>query len=69
MKDAHAHIRVRIADLQAEIRRIQNTTMAGVFANPEDRNYWVERLKKLNGELAALEKMARPRRINTKAQP
>lgn len=49
--------------LRTEIRRISNVTLAGKFANPEDRAYWVERLRKLNGELSALETQAKPKRL------
>lgn len=53
---------LRIKDLQFEIRRISNVTLAGKFTKPEDREFWVNRVRKLNGELSALEDQARPRR-------
>ena len=44
--------------LRGEIKRISNTTLRVDFVKPDDRQYWVDRLKKLNGELNALEQMA-----------
>ena len=45
----------RMAWLRDEIKRISNTTLRGNFSKPEDREFWVDRLKKLNSELSALE--------------
>ena len=42
--------------LREEIKRISTTTLRGNFANPEDREYWVKRLSRLNGELIAFER-------------
>lgn len=56
------HMQARAADLRAEVSRIMSKTLHGSFANPEDRAYWEQRLKKLNGELSALEEQLRPNR-------
>jgi hypothetical protein len=50
----------RIHALRLEISRISTVTLRGDFINAEDRLYWVERLKTLNGQLSALEQMSRP---------
>lgn len=41
--------------LRSEIKRITNTTLRGEFKIKSDRQYWVDRLRKLNSELDALE--------------
>jgi len=41
--------------LRAEVKRISNTTLRGNFANPEDREYWVKRLKELTSRLSEYE--------------
>ena len=43
--------------LRGEIKRITNTTLRGEFKIKSDRQYWVDRLRKLNSELNALEQM------------
>lgn len=43
--------------LRSEIKRISETTLRGNFSKTDDREYWVKRLDKLNGELVALESM------------
>lgn len=43
--------------LQQEIKRITTVTLRGNFERPEDREFWVSRAKKLNGELAAIEEI------------
>lgn len=45
----------RIHYLRQEVARITNETLRGDFRNPSDRDYWVSRARKLNGELSALE--------------
>jgi len=50
-------IAIRIIELRAETKRIANVTLRGNFANPDDRTYWEKKLKKLTGELSALEQM------------
>lgn len=40
-----------------EIKRITETTLRGNFTNSDDREYWVKRLKQLNGELIHLEQL------------
>lgn len=52
-------IYIRCADLRTEIRRISNVTLRQDFRKPEDRKYWEDRLRKLNGELLSLESMER----------
>lgn len=52
----------RCIQLRAEISRISNTTLRGDFKLPEDRQYWVDRSKRLNIELSAIEEMLRPKR-------
>lgn len=49
--------------LREETKRISNVTLAGNFTNPEDRAYWVGRLKKLTSELSALESQTTPTRL------
>ena len=56
-------IAARIHWLREEVKRITNVTLAQQFANDEDRAYWVNRVKKLTGELSALEEAVRPGRI------
>lgn len=41
----------QIYRLREEIKRITTTTLRGNFTKPEDRQYWVDRLKVLNGQL------------------
>lgn len=53
----------RMSWLRDEIRRISNVTLAGTFAKDEDRLYWVDRLRKLNVELSALEAQTTPKRL------
>lgn len=53
----------RAVTLRAEIARISNTTLAGDFKLPEDRDFWAARLKKLNSELSAIEETLRPKRL------
>lgn len=50
-------IAIRIIALRKETKRIANETLRGNFVNPDDREYWVKKLKKLTGELSALESM------------
>ena len=57
----------RIEWLRAEVRRISKVTLAGTFAKPEDREFWVNRVRKLNLELSALEQQVRPRRLGIRA--
>ena len=45
--------------LKAEIKRISETTLRGVFKVESDREYWVQRLRELNGKLASMEAMIR----------
>lgn len=52
-------IDIRCMDLRTEIRRISNVTLREDFRVPEDRKYWEDRLRKLNGELRSLESMER----------
>lgn len=37
--------------LQKEIKRISDVILRGNFSNPEDKEYWIKKLTKLNGEL------------------
>ncbi len=48
-------IATRIDVVKKEIKRIMDVTLRGNFTNQEDRNYWVDRLKKLNCQLNVLE--------------
>jgi hypothetical protein len=50
-------IAIRIVELRAETKRISNVTLRGDFKNQDDRTYWQAKLKKLTGELSALEQM------------
>lgn len=50
-------IKNNIYGLQKEIKRIAETTLRGDFANTDDRDYWVKRLRGLNSKLNALEVM------------
>lgn len=43
--------------LRAEVKRISNETLRANFAKPEDREYWVKRLKELTSRLSAYEDM------------
>ena len=47
----------KIEWLKKEIKRISNTTLKGNFSNPEDKEYWIKRLTKLNSELSVLEQL------------
>lgn len=58
-----AALQGRMHWLREETKRISNLTLAGNFTNPEDRAYWADRLKKLSGELSALEQQTKPKRI------
>jgi len=50
-------VKRNISRLQDEIKRISNTTLRGNFSKPEDKEYWVTRLKELNSKLSALEEL------------
>ncbi len=50
----------RIDELKKEIQRISNVALRGNFKIPDDRIFLVEKLKKLNGELIALERQYLP---------
>ena len=50
-------INSNIAKLKEEIKRVSNVTLRGNFKNPEDRQYWVEKLKRMNSKLSSLEQM------------
>jgi hypothetical protein len=50
-------LNLRSIYLESEIKRISNTTLRGNFSNPEDRKFWVERLKKLNSELDSIQEI------------
>lgn len=50
-------IQRNILRLRAEIKRISENTLRGNFSSEADREYWVKRVSRLNGELAALEQM------------
>ena len=54
---AHSSIISNITRLRSEIKRISETTLRGVFVNPDDKDYWVIKLKKMNSELSCLEQM------------
>jgi len=58
-----AALQGRMHWLREETKRISNVTLAGNFTNPEDRAYWADRLKKLTGELSALESQTTPTRL------
>lgn len=38
-----------------EIKRISEVTLRGNFSNPDDREYWVAKLKEHNGKLRYFE--------------
>lgn len=48
-------IRSNIYRLKKEIKRISTTTLRGNFIDPADRDYWVKKLKILNGQLNSFE--------------
>lgn len=60
---------LRMHWLREEVSRISNVTLAGTFANEDDRLYWVNRVRKLNSELSALEDSMKPGRIISKRTP
>lgn len=45
----------QLAKLRPEVSRIANVTLRGNFVKEEDRQYWVKRLKELNGKIASFE--------------
>jgi hypothetical protein len=63
-KDHLEAIASRAEHLRQEVKRICNVTLRGVFKISADRDYWVERSKKLSGELAAIENLLRPMRLS-----
>lgn len=59
-------LKLEIYRLQEEIKRITKTTLNGNFSNPEDREYWVKKVRQMNSKLSALEESVKPKRKNVK---
>lgn len=53
----------QIHRISQEIKRITGTTLRGVFAKSEDREFWLLKLEKLNSELNAFEALAKPKKL------
>jgi hypothetical protein len=54
-----ATLQCKAVELQAEIKRISTFTLRQNFTIPSDRQYWVEKLSRLNGQLSGIESMMR----------
>lgn len=49
--------------LRTEIKRVSSATLRGSFSSPEDLQFWVRRLEKLNSELSSIEQLLAPARL------
>lgn len=61
MSDMTANYQDRAYWLRGEIKRMA-ANLRGRFMHQSDRDYCVERLRKMNSELAAIEEILRPQK-------
>ena len=60
-----ARLEIEAHRLRQETSRIANVTLRGNFSREEDRQYWVERLRKLTSQLSSIERDLTPSRPKT----